>query len=189
MLSRAFLALALLAAPAAATAADWCRNGGLNPTEATICNDNILLDLDARLNAAFDAAAGRVSMADQNDWLRNERDVCGRDLFCIERAYRDRIAALANAPVRGPDPLMRPWCDASRLNATERAICSDETLADLDAALGAVYGAQKAARDDAEQNRWLRGDRDACGADRDCIAASYLRRIVDLGGRLRRAGG
>ncbi len=51
----------------------------------------------------------------------------------------------------------------------------------------AVYGALRAADDDRSQIDWLRGQRDACGADTACIAAAYLRRIAELGARLRGA--
>ena len=199
----ALLLLALLAAPAAAQ--PWCEAGGLNPTERLVCRDAILGELDAEMTAAYRAAYGDGALsAEQRDWLTGRRDACGTDIFCIERAYGDRIAALRTAPpapAPSPAPVLapapppapapaaarRPWCGAARLNATERAICADDTLADLDAAMEAVYGALRAADADTAQIDWLRNRRDACGADADCIAAAYLRRIAELGARLRGA--
>lgn len=185
----------LTAAPAAAQA--WCGNGNLNPTERTICNDQILGDMDDALRQLY-RGVGEGQAAAQRDWLVNRRNACGSDIFCIERAYQDRIAQLTDlrdARRAAPDPVpatrrfegkRRPWCGGSRLNPTERAICADETLSDMDAALEAVYGRVTARDGDRGQLNWLRGDRDACGANVDCIASAYLRRIVILGGRLRR---
>ncbi|KAF0675283.1 hypothetical protein [Profundibacterium mesophilum] len=184
-----FAALSLLAIAAtlatapAASAQDWCGAGGLNSTERAICGDAVLGALDAELNRVFDDSG--MDAPRQARWLRQTRDACGSDIFCIERAYRDRIAALLQSPADRVDPDRRPWCSAASLNEAERAICSDDLLADLDAALGAVYGSLRARSEDASQVAWLRGERDACGSDRDCIAAAYLRRIVVLGGRLR----
>ncbi|MGR3571577.1 hypothetical protein [Brevirhabdus sp.] len=198
----ALAALPLLGlAPSPAAAQAWCGNGNLNPTERTICNDQILGDMDDALRQLYrDAGAGQA--AAQRDWLVNRRNACGSDIFCIERAYQDRIAQLTDlrgapraTPDRAPVPAPatrrfegkpRPWCGGSRLNPTERTICADETLSDMDAALEAVYGRVKARDGDRGQLTWLRGDRDACGANVDCIAGAYLRRIVILGGRLRR---
>ena len=80
---------------------------------------------------------------------------------------------------------LRPWCDGRR-NSTEEVICRTPRLADMDAALGAVYGAAKAADGDRAQMSWLRQKRDACGTDPQCIGLAYLERIVELGARIRR---
>ena len=181
---RLALFFVLLLAPLPAAAQSWCSSGsGLNTTERAICNDAILGALDSELGRVF--AQSDVSRDDQSRWLRQDRDACGSDILCIERSYRDRLAVLDRAPAPQVDPNNRPWCSASRLNTTERAICSDGLLADLDAALEAVYGRLTARDNDRSQQEWLRGERDSCGADPDCIAAAYLRRIVVLGGRLR----
>lgn len=177
-----FLLLVPVALPVAAQ--EWCNAAPLNRSEQAICADPILGDLDREMTALY--LDGPRDRAAQDRWLR-ERDRCGADIFCIEDRYRDRIAALSNrTPVRRSD--LRPWCDAARLNATEAVICSDETLADMDAALEAVYGAARASDSDAAQVHWLRERRDACGTDKLCIGNAYLRRIVELGRRLREGG-
>ena len=188
----AALALVLLAAPAAAQ--PWCADGGLNPTERTICYDVILRERDAQMADAYrDVHGPGEPTAEQRDWLALRRDACATNVLCIERAYDERIAELraaavpAAAPLPAPAPDRRPWCGASRLNRTERAICADDTLANLDAAMEAIYGAMRADDADAAQIEWLRGQRDACGGEVDCIAAAYLRRIAELGARLRGA--
>ena len=205
---KAFLAaLALLALPAAAPAQSWCGSEGLTPTERTICDDVILSRLDRRLTELYTAeGAGRAGLSlAQRDWLRR-RNACGTDVVCIEMAYRDRIRRLeprrparrddlpmAQIP-RHPDEtgapapsggLLRPWCGGT-LNRTERVICRTPRLADMDAALGAVYGSVKAADGDRAQMAWLRQERDGCGTDPQCIGQAYLERIVELGARLRR---
>lgn len=171
--------------PLVADAQSWCSSSRLNPTEATICSDRILRDLDVQLSELF-ARVGAGKRAEQSAWLRNDRDACGTNIICIEDAYIDRIDVLSGRSL-APAPVVqrRPWCGSARLNLTEATICSDDTLADLDAAMEAVYGALRADPSDRSQIAWLREDRDGCGADISCISASYLRRIIVLGGRLR----
>ena len=74
--------------------------------------------------------------------------------------------------------------------ASERAICDNGDLAALDTAMVALYEAVLPLLSDAArsgfqraQTRW-RGERDACGGDAACIAASYADRIDDLRGIL-----
>ncbi|MGR3436330.1 MAG: hypothetical protein ACU0CO_15805 [Shimia sp.] len=173
----AFLcALPLAAAlPGAASAQAWCAADRLNATEATICAWPRLGALDADLAAAYRASDAPGKRAAQTAWLR-DRDGCGRDVPCIADAYETRIAALTR-PARD----LRPWCGAARLNATEAMICSDRTLAALDAVMAATYGDLRAR--DATQDEWLRG-RDACGRDVDCVTSAYLTRLIALGDRL-----
>ena len=188
---RRFLLPLLLLLPFPAAAQSWCGAGGLNAAEEAICRDDILGGLDADLNAIWNRVDRAALGTSQEDWLRR-RDACGSDIFCIERAYDDRIAALRAVASSGAEPApppivqgdRRPWCGASRLNAAERAICASDTLANLDAAMEAVYGALRAAPGDRSQNDWLLR-RNECGGDEACIAAAYLRRIGQLGGRLR----
>ena len=170
---------ALAALPAAAQS--WCSAANLNVTEQAICDDVILSDLDVEMAALY----AQVKAPGQRTWLRN-RNACGADIFCIESAYRTRIAelrAIRDTPVVA---LLRPWCGAARLNLTEQTICGNETLANLDAAMAAVYGAARAR--DPDQTGWLRGNRDACGTDARCIRAAYVQRIIQLGARLRLEG-
>lgn len=176
-------AAALFAGPAAAQS--WCGNDRLNTAEQMICADEILGRLDGELNALWRERGG--DRAAQTAWLQR-RNACGSDIFCIEDAYRDRIAQLTATAPRRPAAPLRPWCSASRLNPTEQTICAEPRLADMDAALVAVYGAAKADDSDREQVAWLRGTRDACGRDEICIGNAYLRRIIDLGRRLRENG-
>ena len=182
---RILLAVTLIAFPALAEAQSWCSSSRLNPTEATICSDRILRDLHVQLGDLF-ARVGAGKRAEQSAWLRNERDACGTDIICIEDAYIDRIDVLSGRSLAPPPVVQRrPWCGAARLNPTEATICADDTLADLDAAMEAVYGALRADPGDRSQIAWLREDRDGCATDIRCISASYLRRIIVLGGRLR----
>jgi len=74
----------------------------------------------------------------------------------------------------------RPWCNADRLNPTERLICADRDLSRLDALLDLAYGRTTAREDDAAQLVWLRSERDACGTDSICIARAYSARIGQL---------
>ena len=188
-----FLALAaLLALPSVAVAQPWCDAPGLNAAETVICQDDILGGLDADMNALWQQADRAALGPSQAAWLR-VRNACGSDIFCIERAYDERIGTLRSTAGRpsqsaAPAPLpvadRRPWCGAARLNAAERTICGSDTLSNLDAAMEAVYGALRAERGDRSQNDWLTRRND-CGNDEACIAAAYLRRIGQLGGRLR----
>lgn len=179
-----FALFALTALPAAAQT--WCSASGLNLAERTICADPILGDLDARLTAAYRATPETDALREsQRLWLEN-RDLCGTDIFCIESAYRARIEALDRGEISGAGPL-RPWCTASGLNDSERTICASEILANMDAAMQAVYGELRAREDDESQIDWL-ARRDGCGTDETCLGQAYLSRIIELGGRLRRGG-
>ncbi|GGL57294.1 hypothetical protein [Wenxinia marina] len=186
-------ALALCLSPLPAAAQEWCAFQSLSQTEQAICSSPLLGGLDAQLTEFY--RRSDASEASQTDWLRR-RNECGSDLFCIEASYRGRIAELTEAPGAPPAPApaapsepLRPWCDASGLNPTEETVCANELLANMDAALGAVYGRAIARPNDPSQADWLRGDRDACGTDATCIGRAYLRRIVELGGRIRENGG
>ena len=79
----------------------------------------------------------------------------------------------------------RPWCNAERLNPTERSVCADRNLSRLDALLELVYGRSTARDEDVAQLGWLRSERDACGTDRVCIARTYSGRIGQLDGETR----
>ncbi len=71
--------------------------------------------------------------------------------------------------------------------ADEKAICSSQTLSDLDTEMATLFGvrmqipmlmgARGAARD--EQHEWL-VERHACGADTACLVHSYQQRIAAL---------
>lgn len=174
----------LTALPAAAQS--WCNAASLNLTEKTICADEILRDLDVQMTELYHQRKSPSVTSAQNKW-RAQRNRCGGDIYCIEHAYDQRIADLQSA-YQAPVAKRRPWCGSSRLNPTERAICGDDQLANLDAALGAIYGNVLARKGDSVQTNWLRKDRDACGADRLCIADSYVRRIMALGADVRALG-
>lgn len=165
----------------APAAQDWCGAERLNPSEETICGDTILSAFDRQLNLAYEAAPAGPVKAGQLDWLRR-RDACGTDILCIEREYRLRIEQLRAAREEGA--ILRPWCTAGTLTPTERAICGSERLASLDAAMEFLYQGVAGALPEGDQARW-RATRDACGTDRDCIAASYHARIETLGSYLR----
>lgn len=184
---RPLLLAAFLVVPVAASAQSWCGASGLNPAEQAICSDPVLGDLDAELTSIWSAERrGSNERRHQREWL-SERNACGYDVFCIEEAYHARIDALLGyGDVDGGFRALRlPWCGASSLNAAEATICADDYLANLDAAMTAVYGAARAADGDREQQQWIRSGRDACGTDRACLGAAYLSRIAELGGRLR----
>ena len=178
---RLLAALALILFGLPASAQSWCASSTLNATELAICTDPILGDLDTEMTALY----RQNKLPDQRAWLR-VRNACGGDIFCIEDAYRARIAVM-RAALAAPPPL-RPWCGTARLNLTEQTICDTVLLANLDAALQATYGAARARGNDPEQLNWLRGQRDACGADLRCIRQAYVQRLIELGERLRLEG-
>jgi hypothetical protein len=105
------------------------------------------------------------------------------------------VAAAVQPP---PAPVVRPqvsilpsFACSGRLNATERTLCSDSNLAQLDQNLDALYtSAQAYARangDSASSSRlaaaeksWLVNDRNACATDTTCLASAYSNRISQL---------
>ena len=188
-------ALGLILAGAAPVAAQqWCANGGLNLTERTICRDATLRSLDLQLGHLYDAVVNSAVRERQRAWLAY-RNSCGADATCIANAYYARFGELQGntappqpRPQPQPQANLRPWCANGGLNPTERTICATPVLADMDAAMAAIYGAARAHAADGSQIDWLRGGRDACSTNVECIGNAYIARIVDLGGRLRAAG-
>jgi uncharacterized protein len=90
---------------------------------------------------------------------------------------------LSRRMAQGLDEMMpRSWCNAARLNPTERTICGHRDLSRLDALLELVYGRAAARSEDRAQVDWLRLERDACGTDHLCIAQAYAARIGQLHG-------
>lgn len=70
----------------------------LTPSEAIICKDSWLQELDERLNKAYSKAIKvaldkQAFIRDQKEWLRNTRDRCG-DVNCMNLAYLPRIEKL-----------------------------------------------------------------------------------------------
>ena len=187
------LVFALISLASPGFAQSWCVGTLQNITEKTICADEILGTLDDEMTALYHRLNVPGLTREQKAWVLR-RNRCGGDIYCIEQTYDQRIAELrAYQPAHkqsapSTHPKRRPWCGSARLNATERTICSEDTLANLDAALAAIYGNLLARDGDHAQTSWLRQDRDACGADTLCIADAYVRRIMALGAELRAAG-
>ena len=114
-------------------------------------------------------------------------DKCGNHTYGgLARGYLAANCSATTPPVTSPvtqpvpDPTgpLRPWCTASRLNATEAAICENPYLAQLDADLTSAYNASS--RDATAQGRWRTGTRDACGSNVACIARAVEARIAVL---------
>jgi uncharacterized caspase-like protein len=95
------------------------------------------------------------------------------------RLRREAEVARSGVPDGAPD-----WCNTPG-NEAENLICRDPELLERDAELQALFESQLAVTGGAtrgqalvQQREW-RLSRDACGADRDCIAIAYeLRRIA-----------
>ncbi|MDF0599886.1 hypothetical protein P1J78_03985 [Psychromarinibacter sp. C21-152] len=178
---------AVLLASATAEARPWCGKSGLNPTELTICGSQYLRDLDATMVRLYDEAKLVTHVSGQGDWLR-ARNACGTGYACIESAYLSRISHLRgladSAKVFNP----RPWCNAGRLNLTERTVCGNAMLRDLDAELQYVHDLAAARGEAYGQATWLRQGRDACGGSVSCIEYAYRGRISVLRERLAKYG-
>ncbi len=78
-------------------------------------------------------------------------------------------------------------CDGN-LSQTERTICNDENLSNLDQQMNGAYRQAIANHSSADQQneiqnraRQFRQRRDACGTDSDCIQRSYERAVADIG--------
>lgn len=97
------LLLATLVTATSATAASFdCRPYQRSRTcpEVVICDTRRLSEADDRMSLAYAQRMrqlpDRLSVglrADQRDWLA-ERNACGCDALCIQRAYDDRIRML-----------------------------------------------------------------------------------------------
>ena len=102
--------LATSVAPASAQERpDWCDSQRRqNDTEATICDNRSLWDLEGSLNIAYRKAMRELSRSDQGDlkesqqdWLSGTRNACGSDVGCLRGAYRSRVDELQNIARRG----------------------------------------------------------------------------------------
>jgi len=161
------------------------------PTEVAICNDASLAELDNQLARQFStklmatpAASTNAFRMEQARWLQS-RDACGADPDCIATSYRSRLQQLAQASIdRGTGPSFN--CRAAS-SATEIAICRDGQLSALDNQLAQQFSlkamtlpATATASLKTAQARWLQA-RNACGADKTCLANSYRLRLQQLG--------
>lgn len=171
-------------APSGSAAQSWCNAATLNATEQTICASAFLGELDTLLGDAYANSTIANKRATQRTWLQ-ARNACARDTICISDAYLSRIASLQSA-APAPVSFLRPWCRATALNPSEQTICAIPQLANLDAAMAALYGRVKAQSPD--QIAWLRERRDTCLTDFTCIEREYVARIATFGARLREAG-
>jgi uncharacterized protein YecT (DUF1311 family) len=105
--------------------------------------------------------------------------------LALER-IRQLEAEVAAVPAPRQTGFVRPdWCSRAA-TASETAICASEVLATLDLRLGRAYAEALARRSGSaasllriRQQEWLVA-RDACGADRDCLRASYEAQILYL---------
>ena len=162
----------------------WCASKNLNLTEITVCKNQLLIELDAELQAIYDKAEKQNKSKGQIRWLRKGRDKCSSDVNCIESKYRNRIETLLIRTELEMLANSRPWCSSERLNATERTICLNSNLRDYDAQLQVVYGQARAKSEDSGQIYWLRRERDRCAKDVSCIQRQYSSRILILKNRL-----
>ena len=175
--------------PGGATPSFNCGAASL-PAEMAICADTGLADLDNQTTRQFSAkvmatpvASAGALRVEQLRWLR-VRNACRSDRECIANAYRARLQQLGQTSIdvgSGHGPSFS--CKAVSLPA-EVAICADTELSDLDAQLAQQFSAKVMATGSAgairaEQLRWLQG-RNACGADKRCLANSYRVRLQQL---------
>ncbi|MEM8576057.1 MAG: SH3 domain-containing protein [Pseudomonadota bacterium] len=96
------------------------------------------------------------------------------------------LIAFTASPVLAGGPTFN--CNGSDLGASEKAICENPRLSQLDHQLGNAYAlvfdynseqVSELANVRSSERSWLR-ERDACGASVDCIAAEYKKRIDSL---------
>ena len=71
----------------------WCSASGLNQAERTVCNSDILSNMDAAMEAVYGRLRAADSDQSQIDWLGRRND-CGTDETCIGQAYLSRIIEL-----------------------------------------------------------------------------------------------
>ena len=92
---RAITVILVISAPASVVAQSppWCEARSLSVPERMICADPVLSRLDLELNEVYSAAHRVEPDLGQIAWL-SERDACRLDVYCLEDAYRSRIAEL-----------------------------------------------------------------------------------------------
>jgi len=72
----------------------WCNATVLNETEYTVCKYRKLWKLDNRLTEVYGSTKSNDRDMSQSSWLKNKRDECYTDVYCIKRAYENRISYL-----------------------------------------------------------------------------------------------
>ncbi|WP_171060756.1 lysozyme inhibitor LprI family protein [Poseidonocella sp. HB161398] len=176
--------LGLIEATAAGICGEFSREGSASSAAIEGAAEARLKGLAGQLDARD--IAGTATLG-ETGYLGVLREELGGELKDI-RTCRLKVFGQLLATVAVPGPpqdqpetgeLLRPWCSASRLNPTERAICANRRLARLDAELEAAYGQARAPAGDSEQAAWL-SRRNACGTDPSCIARLYGERLAEL---------
>jgi len=161
------------------------------PAEIAICNDASLAAMDNQLARQFatrlmatPAASANAFRTEQARWLQS-RNACGADTDCLGSSYRSRLQQLAQASIDLGSGGPSFNCRAASAPA-EIAICGDGQLAALDNQLAQQFSlkamalpAPATAAFKAAQARWLQA-RNACGADKTCLANSYRLRLQQL---------
>ncbi len=99
----ALAAGAALSSPAIAASFDCYERDNLNAAERRICANPALGVLDERLDSWYRRALVRARYFDQTSEVRAEqrawlasRNSCGGSIWCLRRAYRERIRELRN---------------------------------------------------------------------------------------------
>jgi hypothetical protein len=130
--------------------------------------------------------------------LRSGPDVCFKSAVFAQADNPTVViqpaapSSSAAPPAVRPPPRIYPSFPCSvRLNETERAVCSDNGLAQLDLDLDSAYtSARSIARNQSDtvllsslsatQYGWRVDRRDRCAADLSCVASAYRSRINQL---------
>lgn len=107
--------------------------------------------------------------------------------FIVSRALRSLAIGLLTIALTGPAAAAPSFPCRGKLTSTERAICADADLADLDRRMAREYAFQlsqqttRSARKylRTSQRQWLK-ERNRCGDSVPCIAAEYHQWIEQL---------
>ena len=175
--------------------------GRLNATEARICSNSTLADLDRKMASTYAWLRGQLPgyrhnelKRDQKHWL-GQRNRCGSNDQCIQSQMYGRIDYLNKYLAQGqpPAPYTPPVRAASpsfncggRLNATETRICSNPVLADLDRRMASTYAWLRAQLSGPQrkvlkrdQKNWL-ARRNQCSLNDQCIESELYDRTAYL---------
>lgn len=94
-------AVSALSRPAASAAFSCMAVEDMSRAEQTICDNERLGALDERLDSWYRRTLLRAGHFEQTDKVRTDqrtwlgqRNACGADLFCLKRAYQQRIETL-----------------------------------------------------------------------------------------------
>ncbi len=188
--------------PQTASKPSWCNSARLNETERVICHNPSLWGVEKRNREIYYQVRESISYSEKQSlkrelgrWLRTRNSRCLHSVSACLQVYQVRIADLNSRLNHKPEP--RPtasepsWCNSTRLNKTERIICNNPSLWEVEKRNREIYYQVRESISYSEKQslkrelgRWLRTRNYRCLRSVSACLQVYQVRIADLESRL-----